>query len=133
MFWQKKTIIIGGPVLVALLLALGLYDRLFHTTEWYDIFMHSLTGGLFTITVAGTGWHVWLKRRRRGRIGLGIRIGLLAGLFLASIFWETLEVMFNMTPNWTTSVSDTVSDVIWAQLGGIIALCFMRSPRDSRS
>lgn len=128
MFWQKKAMIIGGPLVVAVLLAAGLYNGLFHSTEWYDVFMHSLTGGLFIITAAGSSWYLWLKKRPDVRMGYGLRLGLLAGLFIISVIWEVAEVLFNMTPNWTTSVSDTVADVLWAQVGGIVALCLIRSP-----
>lgn len=129
MFWQKKSIMIGGPVAVSLLLALGLVEGLFHTTEWYDIFMHSLTGGLFIITLSGTVWHLSLQKNSDCSFGLLARCGMLAGLLIASVIWEIAEVILNMTPNWTTSLSDTASDVIWAQVGGIIALYFIRAPR----
>ncbi len=130
MFWQKTIVIMGGPLLVSVLLVLGLYDGLFHTTMWYDILMHSLTGGLFVISSAGMGWHLWLKHRSNSRIGLGLRVGMIAWLLFVSILWEILEVLLGMTPNWTTSVPDTVSDVIYALIGGVVTLCLIRSPGD---
>lgn len=129
MFWEKKSVIIGGPLVVLFLLTLGLYDNLFHTTAYYDVFMHSLTGGLFVITFAGIVWHLRLKKRPDRQVGIVVKLGLIAGLFLAAIIWEIAEVVFNMTPNWTTSIPDTISDVVYALMGGTISLFLIRSTK----
>lgn len=129
MFWQKKTVIAGCPVMVLLLFVFGWYHDLFHTTAYYDIFMHGLGGGLFITTLAGLGWHLWWKQKS-GRLpgAVAFKSGLIAGLLLTSISWEIFEVAFNLTPNWTLSVADTLSDMLYALIGAAIMLCFIRIP-----
>ena len=127
MFWKEKSVIVGCPIVILLLLILGMHRDLFHTTAYYDVFMHCLGGGLFVISLAGSIWHVWLKKRGDRMLRpVAIKAGLIAGLLLASIIWEIAEVMFNMTPNWTQSVVDTVFDMVCALVGAAIALCFIR-------
>ncbi len=127
MFWQKKSVIAGCPLIILSLFSFGWYHDLFHTTAYYDVFMHGLGGGLFVITLAGLVWHVWLKKRKGiPPRPMGIKAGLVAGLLLASVFWEIFEVAFNLTPNWTQSVADTALDMVCAVVGGAIALCFIR-------
>jgi hypothetical protein len=128
MFWQKTTVIAGGPALIFLLLIFGHQHDFFQTTAWYDVFMHTLGGGLFVITLAGALWHLKLKKNpgRVSRPAL-FKGSLIVGLILTCIAWEIIEVIFNMTPNWTQSVADTLSDMACALAGAAITLCFIRS------
>ena len=127
MFWQKKTVVAGCPLVILLLFVFGWHHDLFHTTAYYDVFMHVLGGGFLVITLAGIGWHGGLKYRTARRIHPArIKATLAAGLVLSSIAWEIFEVIFNLTPNWTQSVGDTVSDMICAWVGGAVALHYIR-------
>jgi len=112
---------------ILLLFVFGWHHDLFHTTAYYDVFMHGLGGGLFIVMLAGIVWHLRLKRRVGGfpRPAV-IKAGLVAGLLLVSITWEIFEVVFNLTPNWTQSVDDTVFDMVCALTGAAIALRFIR-------
>lgn len=127
MFWQKMYVIIGAPVVVLVLFVFGMHFDLFHTTAYYDMFMHFVGGGLFVSALAGAAWHLWLKRRA-GRIpaAAASKAALVAALVLTSIVWEVFEVYAGMTPNWTLSVADTVSDMACALAGAFVALCLMR-------
>ena len=127
MFWQKTTLIVGGPVAILLLLVLGWQHDLFHTTAWHDVLMHFLGGGLLILTLAGTTWHLWLKKRpdRLPRLAV-FKAGLVAGLLLTLISWEIIEVISDMTPNWTQSVGDTISDMLCALASAAIILHLIR-------
>jgi hypothetical protein len=126
-FWQKKAIIAGGPVLILLLLVLGLRYDLFHSTACYDLFMHVLGGGVSVVSFAGVVWHAWLKKRNPVvSLTMKMKTALVAAVFLVSILWEMGEVILGMTPNWTQSVGDTLSDVFYGVAGATIALCFVR-------
>ena len=114
------------PLVVLLFFIPGWSQDLFHTTAYYDVFMHSLGGAMLTITFAGILWHVWLKKRSMSL--LRSRAVLIGCLVVASIAWEIFEVMFNLTPNWTISIADTISDMLYALAGAVIALCFIRLP-----
>jgi len=121
MFWQKKTVIAAGPLILAILLLTGWRYDLFQTTVWYDVMMHFLGGGFFIISLTGTLWHLWRKKSGR-QPPVWIKAVLLLLLLLTSIAWEVLEVYLNMTPNWTQSASDTFSDIFWAQAGATVAV-----------
>jgi hypothetical protein len=123
MFWQKKTILAGGPLTLLLLLAFGRYHDLFHTTDWYDIFMHFLGGGLFIITLCGFIWHLRLKKNPGRMPGSALfKAGLITALLLTAVLWECFEVLFNLSPNWTHSVKDTVLDMVCGLAGAAVAL-----------
>jgi hypothetical protein len=124
MFWQKKTVIAAGPLAIALLLPAGWRYDLFHTTAWYDVMMHFLGGGFFVISLTGAIWHL-RRKKSGGPAPAQMKPVLLLLLLLLSIAWEILEVFLDMTPNWTQSKSDTFSDIIWAQIGAVIALRFV--------
>lgn len=127
MFWTKYTVIAGGPVLVVLLLGLGLRYDLFHATSWYDLFMHVLGGSVVAVSFAGAAWRL----RANAAPWLITRAVPIAAVLAISILWETAEVILGMTPNWTLSVADTLSDLFFALGGAVVALCFIRvSGRD---
>ncbi len=121
MFWTKKTLIAAGPLLVVGLLALGLWHDLFHSTVWYDLFMHVLGGGVVALSGVGLAWHVWLKRRGAAP-GLLLKAAMVGLVLLVAVLWEVWEVLYEMTPNWTLSVSDTISDVLSGVAGAILVL-----------
>ncbi len=123
MLWRKITLIVGGPVLIGLLFLFGHQHNLFYTTAWYDLLMHSLGGLLLIFTLAGTLWHLDMDPSAHPVL---FKTGLIAALILASIGWEFLEVWLNMTPNWTLSIYDTVTDMLAALAGGLAALTFIR-------
>ena len=130
MFWRKITVIVGGPVLVLLLLALGHQHDLFLTTLWFDMFLHGLGGMTVVFSLAGVLWHLeltgWFDPANQL---FRSQISLLGGLLLLSIGWEFLEVWLNMTPNWIQSRQDTVTDMLCALIGGLIALLFIQPAR----
>ena len=110
-------------MLVLLLLAFGWQHDLFHTTRWYDIFMHLTGGGFLTVTFAGTAWHAGLKN-------LPPRLFkplLFAGVLLTAVAWEVFEVPAGLHPNWTTSVWDTATDLIYSLTGCLAALRLIRN------
>jgi uncharacterized membrane-anchored protein len=130
MFWQKKTVIVGGPFAMLILLLIGTHYDLFHTTSWYDIFMHFLGGALLIFTLAGTARRWQLKRRADRKLRPAVfKAGLIAALVITAIVWEIIEVIFNLTPNWTHSAADTLADIASALAGAIIALhCIFKRP-----
>lgn len=129
MFWQKRSSIAGGPLIVLLLLLNGWHFDLFHKTAWYDMMLHFLGGFVVVTTYAGTAWILWLKKETATRPKASVvRTGLMAALLLTSIAWEIFEVFAGMTPNWTHSVSDTFSDMLCALAGGAAVLRFIRWP-----
>lgn len=130
MFWRRYSVIAGGPVFVVLLLSLGLHYNLFHTTSWYDLFMHVLGGGAAATSLAGLAWHLkrFSDRKLVARMsGRGVLVAAVLGI---SILWEIAEVIFGMTPNMTQSVGDTVLDVCCALLGAGSILFFIRPSAD---
>jgi hypothetical protein len=127
MFWHKKSVIAGGPLLVGLLLFLGLRYDLFESTFWYDLFMHTLSGGVLAVSFSGVIWHLRMKHSGAD-FSIGLRFAVIAFVLLASVVWEWGEVLLGMTPNWTLSVSDTVSDVLCGLVGAVAVLYGIRTP-----
>ncbi len=124
MFWRKPAIIAGFPIGVMLLFAFGAHLDLFHTTWYFDIIMHFLGGATVVITLGGVLWHLFFRHRMVS--SLAMRGGLFAALVISSVLWECGEVVLGLTPNWTLSVGDTLSDMLYALSGGALTLHFMR-------
>lgn len=130
MFWRSYTMIAGGPVFVILLLGLGLHYNLFHSTSWYDLFMHVLGGGAAATSLAGMAWHMKRFSDRHLIALMSLRGVLIAAVLGISILWEIAEVIFGMTPNMTQSVGDTVLDVCCALVGAVSVLFFIQPSAD---
>jgi hypothetical protein len=126
MFWTRSSSVVGGPLLVAGLLAAGLRYDLFHRLAYYDLFMHTLGGIVVAASTAGLAWRMQTARGAvPGSFGTLTVMPFLVVL-LVSILWEAVEVLLGMTPNWTQSVGDTLSDLIYALAGAVLMLCFIR-------
>jgi hypothetical protein len=88
--------------------------------------MHAL-GGM--VVAAGTAGAAWRLQTARGAVPGTCRTLTLmpfAAVLLVSLLWEAIEVLLGMTPNWTQSVGDTVSDLIYALAGAAGMICFIR-------
>ena len=92
------------------------------------VMMHLVGGSLFVIMLGGGLWHLKIKQVGGSiRRPLFFKAGILGALFVVTIAWEVFEVMLPLVPNWTHSVSDTLFDILFALIGAIFTLIFIRS------
>lgn len=85
--------------------------------SWFDNMMHFL-GGAWLALVAT--W-LWYEKHRRG--GRGI-ISILVFVFIGAFLWEVLEYLIQFlaqSPDSLATLPDSVSDIIFGLLGGLLA------------
>lgn len=126
MFWTKTSSVVGGSLLVAVLLVTGLRYDLFRRMVYYDLFMHALGGMVVAAGTAGTAWRMQTARGIVPGRNRTLTVMPLAAVLLVSLLWESGEVLLGMTPNWTQSIRDTVSDLMYALAGAAGMICFIR-------
>jgi hypothetical protein len=107
-------------VLVGQILAIdGLYAKM----PLVDIPLHILGGigiGLFIAAMIGSGALKFKSKKR----------GIIAGVILAGIAWESIEVYYNITgyvPGTKMYYLDTAKDLIDDIIGGLAAIWFTRN------
>ena len=126
MFWARTSSVVGGPLLVVVLLAAGLRYDLFHRMAYYDLFMHALGGIVVAASTAGLVWRMQTARGAFSKTSGTLTVLPFAVVVLVSLLWEAIEVLLGMTPNWTQSIGDTLSDLLYALAGAVLMLCFIR-------
>jgi len=130
MFWTRASSMVGGPLLVVALLAAGLRYDLFHRMACYDLFLHALGGIVVAAGTAGLVWQIKAVRKTCVKTFGPLTMIPLGAVLLVSLLWEAGEVLLGMTPNWTQSVGDTLSDLMYALGGAVLILCVIL--RDAR-
>jgi uncharacterized protein with PQ loop repeat len=84
--------------------------------SWFDNMMHFLGGAWLALV---TTW-LWYTKYKRGIWGIG---SILIFVFIGAFLWEILEYLIQFlarSPDSLATLPDSVSDIIFGLLGGLL-------------